>query len=80
MQNCIKVTIPVDKLTQAYTRPTSSACAPMHREIGLGLTFMWTFWCYYHHPCPVVSFLYFPCLISAVADWMSTILLHMAWP
>jgi len=28
--------------------------------------------------CPVVSiFLFFPRLISAVADWMSTILLHM---
>jgi len=23
---------------------------------------------------------FFPCLISAVADWMSTILLHMVWP
>ena len=35
--------------------------------------------------CPVVSFLlsiflFFPRLISAAADWMSTILLHMAWP
>jgi len=31
---------------------------------------------------PVVSFflLLFSCLISAVADWMSTILLHMVWP
>jgi len=32
----------------------------------------------------VVSFFYlllfFPRLISAVEDWMSTILLHMAWP
>jgi len=25
-------------------------------------------------------FLFFPRLISAVADWMSTILLHMVWP
>jgi len=24
--------------------------------------------------------LFFPRLISAVADWMSTILLHMVWP
>jgi len=23
---------------------------------------------------------FFPCLISAVTDWMSTILLHMVWP
>jgi len=32
--------------------------------------------------CPVVSifFLFFPRLISAVADWMSTILRHMMWP
>ena len=36
--------------------------------------------------CPVVSsvffylFIFFPCLISAVADWMSTMLLHMVWP
>ena len=37
--------------------------------------------------CPVVSFfflssifLFFPRLISAATDWMSTILLHMAWP
>jgi len=25
-------------------------------------------------------YLFFPRLISAAADWMSTILLHMAWP
>jgi len=35
--------------------------------------------------CPVASFFYlllllFPRLISAATDWMSTILLHMAWP
>ena len=37
--------------------------------------------------CPVVSFflsssifLFLPRLISAATDWMSTILLHMAWP
>jgi len=37
--------------------------------------------------CPVVSFyllllllLFFPRLISAATHWMSTILLHMAWP
>ena len=32
--------------------------------------------------CPVVSFdlSFSPRLISAVADWMSTILLHMVWP
>jgi len=31
---------------------------------------------------PVVSFLFLSLLrlISAVADWMSTILLHMMWP
>ena len=30
--------------------------------------------------CPVVSiFLFYPHLISAVADWLSTILLHMVW-
>jgi len=29
--------------------------------------------------CPVSIFLYFPRLISAVADWMSTILPHMVW-
>jgi len=26
------------------------------------------------------SFFFFPRLISVVADWMSTILLHMVWP
>jgi len=26
------------------------------------------------------SFFFCPCLISAFADWMSTILLHMVWP
>jgi len=26
------------------------------------------------------TFFFFPRLISAVADWMSTILLHMVWP
>ena len=40
--------------------------------------------------CPVVSFylsiylllllVFIPRLISAVADWMSTIFLHMVWP
>jgi len=33
--------------------------------------------------CPVVSFFFsffIPRLISAVADWMSTILPHMVWP
>jgi len=25
-------------------------------------------------------FFFFPCLISAVGDWMSTILPHMMWP
>ena len=28
----------------------------------------------------VLSFFFIPRLISAVADWMSTILLHMVWP
>jgi len=27
-----------------------------------------------------IFFLFFPHLISAAVDWMSTILLHMAWP
>ena len=27
-----------------------------------------------------LSFFFFPCLISAVGDWMSTILPHMVWP
>jgi len=33
-------------------------------------------------PCSffLPSFFFFPCLISAVGDWMSAILLHMAWP
>ena len=31
--------------------------------------------------CPVISSnFFFPRLISAVADWMSTILPHMVWP
>jgi len=35
--------------------------------------------------CPVVfssssTFRFFPHLISVVADWMFTILLHMVWP
>jgi len=37
------------------------------------------------HFCPVVFFffflsIFFPRLISAVGDWMSTILPHMVWP
>jgi len=28
----------------------------------------------------ILSFFCFPPLISAVAQWMSTILLHMEWP
>ena len=34
--------------------------------------------------CPVISIVYrlsfFPRLISAATDWISTVLLHMAWP
>jgi len=30
---------------------------------------------------PVVSsYIFFPCLISAIADWTSAILPHMVWP
>ena len=32
---------------------------------------------YFH---PVICFFFFPRLISAVGDWMSTILPHMVWP
>jgi len=28
----------------------------------------------------LLSSIFFPCLISAVAEWMSTIHLHMVWP
>ena len=33
-------------------------------------------------PCDfyLLSSIFFPCLISAAADWMSTILLRMTWP
>ena len=47
-----------------------------------GVSFLWPLYF-----CPVVSFYlssiylsFFPRLISAATDWMSTILLHMAWP
>jgi len=33
----------------------------------------------YFHPVVSSSFFFFPRLISAVGDWMSTILLHMVW-
>jgi len=40
------------------------------------------FWSPYVYFRPVVSFylLFFPRLISAAVDWMSTILRHMVWP
>jgi len=31
-------------------------------------------------PCGFFFFLFFPRLISAVGDWMSSILAHMVWP
>jgi len=31
-------------------------------------------------PCGFYLSIFFPRLISAVADWMSTILRHMVWP
>ena len=31
-------------------------------------------------PCGFFCLLFFPCLISAIADWMSAILPHMMWP
>ena len=38
----------------------------------------------YFHPVVtsvfLLSYSFFPCLISAVRDWMSTILPHMVWP
>jgi len=43
--------------------------AALHRRCG-----------HYIFVCPVSFFFFFPRLISAVADWMSTILLHMVWP
>jgi len=30
--------------------------------------------------CVVLSIFFFSRLISAVAEWMSTVLLHMVWP
>jgi len=35
---------------------------------------------YIFSSCSFFLLLFFPRLISAVGDWMSTILLHMAWP
>jgi len=34
----------------------------------------------YFHPVSFFFFLFFPRLISAVGDWMFTILWHMVWP
>jgi len=36
----------------------------------------------YFHPvvCSFFFFLFCPCLITAVGDWMSAILPHMVWP
>jgi len=34
----------------------------------------------YMFSCCGFFFLFFPCLISAAADWMSAILTHMVWP
>jgi len=36
--------------------------------------------CSFFLPSSSIYLLFFPRLISAVGDWMSTILLHMAWP
>jgi len=49
---------------------------------------MATLWNRAHHyilPCGffyllLLSCIFFPCLISAVGDWISTILPHMVWP
>ena len=42
----------------------------------------WVAWGEGLYYCPVVSVYisFFPRLISAVADWMSTIIPHMVWP
>jgi len=45
--------------------------------------FLWSPMSPYQTSCSLFllsSIFFFPRLISAVGDWMSTILLHMAWP
>jgi len=70
------------RLTSVTDRPTDQAT----RSVTIGRIYVRTEGTTYvrqgdHH---VVLFLsssfFFSRLISAVADWMSTILLHMAWP
>jgi len=47
--------------------------AALHSRCGHYIFALWFF---------LLSFFlsFFPCLISVVADWMSTILPHMVWP
>jgi len=57
----------------SYAPPCVADADIIMAACGIGLTSIF---------CPVVFsiFLFFPRLSSATADWMSTILLHMAWP
>jgi len=81
--------VTIENLGYNQTKPTSSKFCFTHRllikqflrcllwppyVIGQAIVF-----------CPVVSFFllsffFFPRLISAVVDWMSTILQHVVWP
>jgi len=71
--------------------PLQLIMAALHSRCGHYIFALWFLLSIYGRPmeqgrplhfCPVVSFflLFFPHLISAVGDWMSTILLHMVWP
>jgi len=51
-------------------QPNLSVMATLWNRAGHYIFAMWF----------LLSFLFFPRLISAVADWMSTILPHMVWP
>ena len=81
-----------DKLPYRSIYPNASEAEFLNKYVGL--MYSVSLWPPYViggplYFCPVVSFFYLlsssssffiPRLISAAVDWMSTILLHMAWP
>ena len=62
----------VRHMANAHGRHVHSICL-LWSPYGIGQTIIFL-------PCGFYLLSFFPCLISAVGDWMSAILPHMVWP
>jgi len=84
MSVCVCSVLSLTTLAMSWVQTCLLACSCSQQKTAfLLLCILVNLWPPYGNIfCPVVSFffLFCPHLISAVADWMSTILPHMVWP